>query len=466
MEARLPPGAVRALRMMLGLEHAGDATERRQVGIARGALSALIVRGAGLAVSLVVVPVTVGYLGGERYGALMAIFSALAWVTIADLGLGNELNNLLAAAAGRNDAEGAREAVASAFWLLVSVTAVVLAAGGLTWRLVDWPAFLNVRTPEAAAEVGPAMGVAFLLACLAFPLSVVDRVLIALQRGATANAWALAGSAATLVAVIVAARTRGGMVALVLAMAGTSLLVKIVMTGWLFLAHRPALRPRLSAATRGTSARLLRRGSTFFVVQIAALVLFSTDNIIIARVLGAGQVTPYSVTWSLFGLTQVLTVAAFPYLWAAYGEALARGDVGWVTRMLRRSLVMGTAAAALLLLPLVLAGEPLIRIWAGPEAVPPQALLWWMAVWYLINTPAQAIAAFLNAAGKTAVQAWSGIATAVANVVLSILLARRFGITGVIAATVLSYMALSAPPVVAATLRTVRDLRARTASGA
>ena len=98
--------------------------------------------------------------------------------------------------------------------MLVGVTAIVLLAGGFAWRLVDWPAVFNVRTPEAVAEVGPAMGLAFLLFCLAFPLSVVDRVLISFQQGATANAWAMVGSAATLTAVLVAARTRGGMLAL------------------------------------------------------------------------------------------------------------------------------------------------------------------------------------------------------------------------------------------------------------
>ena len=79
-------GAVRKLRLTLGLDPALGATERRHVGIARGALTALGARGVGMLVSLLVVPVSVGYLGAERYGALMAIFSMLAWVTIADLG--------------------------------------------------------------------------------------------------------------------------------------------------------------------------------------------------------------------------------------------------------------------------------------------------------------------------------------------------------------------------------------------
>ena len=300
------------MRILLGLDPAGNVMERRHVGIARGALSALGVRGLGMVVSLVTVPLTVGYLGPERYGALMTIYSFLAWVAIADLGLGNELTNVIAAAHGRKDDAGARRAIASAFWMLCGLSLVLIVAGGAAWSMVDWPAVLNVRTADAVAEVGPATGLAFALFCLAFPLSIVDRVLISFQRGATANTWAAIGSVATLVSVIAATRARGGLVVLVAATAGANLLVKSVSAVWLFWAARPSLRPTWAAADREAGLRLLRRGRMFFLVQIAALVLYSTDNIIIARVLGAESVTSYSVTWSLLALTQMLTTAAFP----------------------------------------------------------------------------------------------------------------------------------------------------------
>lgn len=465
MNARSFPRAVKALRVLAGLNNAADPTERRNVGIARGALTALGVRGMGLVISLITLPLMVGYLGAERYGALMTIYSLLAWVAIADLGLGSELNTTLAVAFGREDLVAAREAVASAFWMLGAISLVVLLAGGIGWLVIDWASVFNVTTPEAVAEVGPAMGVALTFFCLGFPFSVVDRVLVSFQRGATANAWAMAGSALSLVAILVATRTREGLVALVVATSGVGLIVKVAMAGWLFISHRPALRPGWSAASRDTAARLLRRGGVFFVVQIASLVLYSTDNIIIARLLGAGQVTPYSIAWSLLGLTQLLTNAAFPYLWAAYGEAVARGDGAWARRMLRRSIVVGTGVTALLLLPLTVFGEPIIRAWVGPEAVPSPALLWWMAAWYLMLTPAQAVAAFLNAAGKVGVQAWAGIVAAIANVALSAWLARSHGPAGVIAATVVSYLVFAAIPTSIAAIRTARSLGAQVHPG-
>ena len=85
----------------------------------------------------------------------------------------------------------------------------------------------------------------------------------------------------------------------------------------------------------------------------------------IAKVLGVAEVTPYSVAYSIFTLTNVLTTAAFPYLWAAYAEALARRDVAWVLRSLRFSAVAGAASAARPACRCVSSGEWIVRVWAG-----------------------------------------------------------------------------------------------------
>lgn len=458
MSQRLVTASVRVLRQALALERASSPTDRRHAGVARGVLSALAARGLAMVVALVTVPLAVSYLGTERYGAWMTIQSFLAWFTIADLGLGNGLANALSAAYGRGDRLAAREAVATTFWMLAAVAGALLLTGAVVWRAVDWGQLLNVRSPEAIAEVRPAMGLALVFFCLAFPLGVVDRVYASLQEGEIGNAWGVVANLASLAALVVAVRTRGGLPLLVAAVAGTGLLVRILNAAWLFARSKPYLRPNPTLVTRASVARFSARGSEFFLVQIAALVLFSTDNIIIARVLGSEHVTSYSVTWRLLSLTNIVTGIAFPYLWAAYGEALARSDGAWVARTLQRSVVASACITAVLLLPMMLFGQSIIRAWTGPAAVPPHGLVLWMGAWFFMQAPANAIAAFLNAAGQMRVQVWAGLGSAVANLVLSVAWARTFGPTGVIAATVVSYGVLAAIPTTMAARRTAKAI--------
>ena len=110
----------------------------------------------------------------------------------------------------------------------------------------------------------------------------------------------------------------------------------------LLLVTKPWLRPRLALLDLSTGPRTAASGSGFFLIQIAGAVVFSSDNLVVSHYLGAAQVTPYSVTWRLVGLTAMLQSLVFPALWPAYAEAYARGDYAWMrwrfaSRCARRS---------------------------------------------------------------------------------------------------------------------------------
>ena len=107
-----------------------------------------------------------------------------------------------------------------------------------------------------------------------------------------------------------------------------SLATLILVITW----QKPWLLPRPSLIDRSTSRELLNSGSSFFLIQVAAVVVFSSDNLVVSHYLGAAEVTPYSVTWRLVGLAAVLQSLIFPALWPAYAEAYARRDYGWIRR--------------------------------------------------------------------------------------------------------------------------------------
>src|SRR4029077_5460728 len=126
---------------------------------------------------------------------------------------------------------------------------------------------------------------------------------------------------------------------------------------WLFGWSKPWLRPRLELVTWAALKRLTGLGGMFFVIQIAALVLFQTDNLIIAHYLGAAAVTPYSVTWRLFTCTMIFQLLAGPSYWPAYTEAFSRGDQAWVRRSFRMNFKVTVISTALLGLPLIVFGK-------------------------------------------------------------------------------------------------------------
>src|SRR5436190_14295296 len=102
------------------------------------AAAAFASRGIGILTLLVTVPLTLHYLGPERYGLWMTISSVIALLGFADLGLGNGLVNALAAAHGRDNHAEARALVSNAFFLLAAIAAALGTLFLVSYPWISW----------------------------------------------------------------------------------------------------------------------------------------------------------------------------------------------------------------------------------------------------------------------------------------------------------------------------------------
>ncbi len=428
-----------ALRFAFGRVEGSDHRRRRLVSIVQGVVSGLGSRMVAIGVNLLSVPLTVGYLGPERYGVWALIGSLLAWVRLADLGIGNGLTNSLAAAFGADRPDDARAHVSTALAVLTAIAAVLAVMLAVAWPWLDWNGLLGVHSDLARAEVGPAILAAFAAFLFGFPLSVIGPAYNASQNGKLFNYWAMAGNLAGLLALVAVTQTQGGLVWLVVATSGIGLLVQAMSGIWLFVRAVPAMAPRLRSIRRASAGALLGVGVQFFLIQILALMVFEKDNLMVAHYLGAERVAPYSLTYSLFGLTSLIQTILFRYVWVAYSEAIARRDIDWVRRTFFMNFAFSLGSTAVAVVPLVFIARPFIKLWAGEAVVPPFDLVVWMAAWSMINAFCSPIACLQAAASHMKVQIAYSAVSAVVNVALSVYLVQRWGITGVIAATVISY---------------------------
>jgi O-antigen/teichoic acid export membrane protein len=425
-----------ALKNQGGTGHA----QRRDLQLVQGVLSALAGRGVAAIVSFVSVPLTVRYLGAERYGAWIIISTAIAWIALADLGLSNSLTNAVSEGYAQSREDLAQSYVAAAFWSLAGIAGLLSIAFFFIWPHVSWDRVFNVRSLQAREEVGPAVAVAFAIFVLNLPFSITGKIYGAYQEVAKGNAWSAAGNVLGLAALVAVTRFNGGLISLVIAVSGAVLIVNMISAVWLFSRAKPWLIPRPSRVRYSAIRKLTSLGGMFFVIQVAGLVLFQTDNLIIAHYLGAAAVTPYSVTWRLFTYTALFQILAGPAYWPAYAEAFARGDRVWVRRRFKVNLRITIGSTLLLVLPLVFFGRSIIKRWAGSAAVPPGALLLWMGMWSLIYSAMNSQSCLLSGSGRVKVQMIYSAVAAVVNLILTIVLVQRMGLVGVIMGTVGAYL--------------------------
>jgi len=451
------PSAAHYIRLALGKGQVNSDDQRRYVQIVRGMSSGLVARGIAFVVSFFSVPLTVRYLGGERYGAWVTISTAMAWIALADFGLSSSLTNAVSEGYASDNHELAGDYVAAAFWSLAAVALLLSALFFPLWRIVPWQRVFNVESLQARAEIGPAVAIAFAVFVLNFPFSIIAKIYGAYQEVTQANIWNTAGNVLSLAALVVATQLKGGLAALVIAVSGSVLFINVISAGWLFGWSKPWLFPNPVRVSWSAVKKLTSLGGMFFLIQMAALVLFQTDNLIIAHYLGAAAVTPYSVTWRLFTYTIIFQILAGPSYWPAYAEAFARGDKAWVRRSFPTNFKITVASTLALALPLVFFGQWIIRKWAGSVAVPSSSLLLWMGVWSVIYGAMSSQSCLLASAGRIKVQAiYSSVAAAV-NLILSIILVKRLGLTGVIMGTIGAFLICVVVPQTIEIKLSVRD---------
>ena len=357
--------------------------ERYRRAALTGAAS-IIQRGLTVLISLVSVPLTIHYLGPERYGVWLTISSILVWLALTNFGLaGDALINVVSDAHGRDDKPAAQQYVASAIWSLGLIAAGLGTIAFLCFRYISWPAVFRTHTiPPHELAVAGGLTLAFFL--ISLPLSVQNSVYYAYQDGAFSNAWGIVMNVSTLIALVVVTRFSGGLPALVIAISGTRLLIGAGNTIYIFKRY-PWLLPVPSAVRWCCIRKLVNLGSKYFLSQLGTFGIEQSQPLLITQILGPAAVVPFVVSQRLITLPMEAVYLSSAPLVPAFGEARARDDWNWIRKAFRRT----TLASVFLGIPMVLVlgaiAQPVIRLWAGPAAVPSWTLIIGLMVFNIVG---------------------------------------------------------------------------------
>ena len=396
-----------------------------------------------MAVSFISIPLTVGYLGTDRYGVWVTIGSLLSWVAIVDMGFGGvALVNAMSEARGRDDADHMRSLVSTALFALSLIALALLVVFAACFPFVPWHKVLNVSAGMVDGhELHIAVALAFVGFALLFPLSLTSAVFTSLQEAYVSHAWNIAAHLASLAALIVVSKFEGGLPLLVLALTFTRSLVVFGATIYLFTRRHPELRPRLSFVRRNSLARLGGLGWKYLLQQLANIGMFQSQPMLVTHQIGPGAVGIYNVAYRILAIPQALTGFFLLPLVPAYGEARARKDWDWIWRTLRRttvlSLLVGLAATA----PLALALDWIVDAWIGHELIPPTALICWLAAYTVLTAVAAPFAVFFNGIERVGSMASIGLANAAVTITLAFALLPVMGIAGMGAAMAIGFAA-------------------------
>jgi O-antigen/teichoic acid export membrane protein len=420
----------RGFRALLTKSSAPSRERYRRAGLT--ASTSYIAKALTMVMSFVSVPLTIHYLGAERYGVWLTISSLLLWVALTDFGLtGNALVNVLSEAIGNDDRESARHYVASAFWALVTIAAAIGVIFAVAFHFVPWRAVFRVSDATSTQELETTCALVLALFVINLPLGLLRSLYNAHQEGYITNIWGIISGVASLLGLIIVTRFQGGLPQLVIAISAVPALVLLANVYHAFVIRYPWLAPAPAAVRWSYIRRILKLGGKYMIMQLASLGIYQSQAMIITQMLGPSQVVIFVVTYKIVALPMDLVyMGTVPFI-SAFGEAKARRDWKWI----RGAYTNGTFASIALGVPLAVAlalvAKPLILVWAGPSAVPDAHLVLWLFIYSAIGICLMMAGTLLCGIEKLEPLTASIVLCAIGCVVFGVIFAPWWGLSGV-----------------------------------
>ena len=118
---------------------------------------------------------------------------------------------------------------------------------------------------------------------------------------------------------------------------------------------------------------LLNLGIKFFIINIQAVVLYQTTNVLISYVSSPIQVTYYNIAFRYLNVAMMFYTIITAPLWPAYTDAYARNDFEWMQRI-RRKMTKILLLSVLGCLLMIAVSEPVYQLWIGDEVAVPMSM--------------------------------------------------------------------------------------------
>ena len=395
-----------------------------------------------IGIAFFTIPFLLKYLNTEQYGLWVTIFSIVNLIIYIDGGIANGLKTKLSEALSRNDLKLAREYISTAYFSISIFSIVLLTIGIFVIYWINFKELLNTSVDENTLKI--TFLITLFMMTIGFILSLYKSLFYADQKSAIVELSLLIYQALNLFLIIYALTYFKSTLIYVALIYGVSTILIGVVFSVTFFKKQKQISPSFKFFKKKTIYDLFGLSINFFIIQLCMIIIFSTDNVIISKLLGPSEVTSYDIVLKLFQVIITFTIIVQDPFWALYADAFEKKDYVWIKKTLKRWNVLFIPLIMFVLL-LMYVAKPLIKFWLQYDLNIPTSLILCMGIFVIVRAYGIIYMYFLNGIGKIRVQLWLYILGAVINIPLSIYFVKylNLGSSGVILGTIISMLSMT-----------------------
>lgn len=183
---------------------------------------------------------------------------------------------------------------------------------------------------------------------------------------------------------------------------------------------------------------IIKKIKALFFHSIGSVIVLGTDNILISYFCGITEAGRYTTYLSIINMIGTIIILVFDNLRDTLGNFLVTETKERKRHLFHNLVFMNQTLVSIFSICLVLLLTPFIQIWFGQDTVLPNYIVIIMIFCFYIQKNMLCVGSMKTAAGLFEQDKFVPIYESCVNLVASILLAKKFGIVGIVLGTIIS----------------------------
>jgi len=399
---------------------------QRSIKAKKNIATSFLIKGVSIAISLVLVPLTVNYVNATQYGIWLTLSSIIGWFSFFDIGLTQGLRNKFAEAKAKGSDQLAQTFVSTTYAILIIIFSSIWMLFMIVNHFLNWSSILKLPV-SSQSEISILAIIVFTYFCLQFILRIINAVITANQQPAKSAFIDVLGQIFSLLIVFVLIKTtQGSLIKLAIALCVSPIAVLLIANFIFFRGDYSKYRPLISKVKFSYAKDLFNLGIIFFIIQGAGILQYETANVIIARNFGTLEVTSYNIVYKYFNILYMLTAIFLAPFWSASTEAYLKNDYQWIKNGIKRYNQLNLLLFVISCLMLFFS-QDVFTLWLGKGTVQiDYSLCLWGFIYFNIYIFGGKYVNFLNGISALRIQFLSSIVSPFLYVAAAIFLIKYY----------------------------------------
>ncbi len=410
--------------------------DNRSTVVKKNIVASLLIKICSIVISLLIVPITLGYISTELYGIWLTLSSIIVWFHFFDIGFTLGLKNRLAEAIAVSDWKRSKSLISTTYFMMIAIFLPLCILLEFIVPCVNWAKLLNI-SEIYNTDIIRVMYALCIFLCIQMVVNVIVSVVAAFQKVALSQAFSVVGQLLSLVAIFLCREyMEPSLLTLAFVLSALPIIVMIVATIYLFSTKYKNIAPSFRAINTSHIKDIFGLGIKFFLIQIQVVILFQTTNFLISNISGPNDVTSYNIAYKYLSVAMMVFNIALTPLWPAFTDAKVKQDYTWMKNVYQKFkklymvLLIGIILMALI--------APFVyKLWIGEMAIIPYNMTALVAIYIVIYSWDSLQVTLLNGIGTIKLQTYITLIGMIIHIPLSFLFGKYIGALGVVVSMIL-----------------------------